>query len=339
MELERFVGEVSASAPCGADLDEAGELFQLDMLAKWADPEAEPDWRELQQAAVGALEKTRDLRVGVYLAAALLHTEGVVSFCKSLGLLRRWLETWWDELYPLLDEGDAAERCSALVNLTEYYKVLKPLRTAVLVEDRAVGRFSLFDHEVAEGKVEWPADQEGEPPTPALISAAFTAVEREGLETLAGAVRGARDDLAAIESQFRDKAPPDDVPDLARLDHMLGDMEKLLGNQLAQRQDAPAPDGTPADAAGEGTGPGNIPAAAAAVSTDGQIRSREDAVRALERVMAYFQSHEPSSPVPLLLQRAKRLVHMDFMDILQDMAPEALQQVQTISGRKSTEDE
>lgn len=336
MELERFVGEVSASAPCGADLDEAGEIFQLDMLSKWADAEAEPDWRELQQAAAAALEKTRDLRVGVYLAAALLHTEGVVSFCKSLGLLRRWLEAWWDELYPLLDEGDAAERCSALVNLTEYYKVLKPLRTAVLVEDRAVGRFSLFDHEVAEGRVEWPADHEGDPPTPALISAAFTAVEREGLETLAGAVRGARDDLAAIESQFRDQAPPDDVPDLARLNQMLGDMEKLLTSQLAQRQDA-AP-----QEAGEGAedpGPGNIPAAAAAVSTDGQIRSREDAVRALERVMAYFQSHEPSSPVPLLLERAKRLVHMDFMDILQDMAPDALQQVQTISGRSKTNDD
>ena len=338
MELERFVGEVSAAPPCGVDLDESGELFTLDMLAKWGDPESEPDWRELQQAAVAALEKSRDLRVGVYLAAALLHTEGVVSFCQALGLQRRWLESWWAELYPLPDDGDAAERCSALVNLTEYYKVLKPLRTAVLVEDRAVGRFSLFDHEVAEGRAEWPSDQEGEPPQPALITAAFKAVEREGLEALEGAVRGAREDLAAIEGLFRDKAPPDDVPDLTRLRNMLGDIEKLLTSQLALREDAAAPEAgaEPGDAQ---AGPGNIPAAAAAVSTDGQIRSREDAVRALDRVMAYFQSHEPSSPVPLLLERAKRLVHMDFMGILQDMAPDALQQVHTISGRKTSDDE
>ena len=128
------------------------------------------------------------------------------------------------------------------------------------------------------------------------------------------------------------------MPDLTRLSHMLGDIERLLGSQLALRDDA-APAETAAEAGGAEAGPGNIPAAGAAVSTDGQIRSREDAVRALERVMAYFQNHEPSSPVPLLLERAKRLVHMDFMGILQDMAPDALQQVHTISGRKTSDDE
>ena len=330
MELDRFLGEVSASPPCGVDLDESGELFQLDMLSRWADPEAEPDWRELEEASAAALDRSRDLRVAGYLAAALLHTQGVLAFCQALGLIRKLLETYWDDLYPRPDGEDVAERCSALVNLTEYYKVLKPLRTAILVEDRAVGRFSLFDHEVAQGKAELPEDHEGEPPQPALIAAAFKAADLESLQALEGGVRAAQQDLEAVEALFRDKAPPDDVPDLKRLRTMLGDIGHLVSSQLQGRGDA-----TPAgEAAAPATEPGNIAAAPAAVSTDGSIRSREDVVRALDRAIGYFQANEPSSPVPLLLARAKRLVHMDFMGILQDMAPDAVSQVQTISGHR-----
>ena len=52
-------------------------------------------------------------------------------------------------------------------------------------------------------------------------------------------------------------------------------------------------------AGGEGSG---------APSMSGEIRSRDDAMRVLDRVSEYFRKNEPSSPVPLLLQRAKRLI-------------------------------
>ena len=64
----------------------------------------------------------------------------------------------------------------------------------------------------------------------------------------------------------------------------------------------------------------------------GVIRTREDVVRALDRICAYFESQEPSSPVPLLLRRARRLVSKDFMEILADIAPKGAEEAKLIGG-------
>jgi type VI secretion system protein ImpA len=64
----------------------------------------------------------------------------------------------------------------------------------------------------------------------------------------------------------------------------------------------------------------------------GAISSREDVLRVLDRVCAYFAQHEPSSPVPLLLKRAKRLVSKDFLEILRDLAPDGVAQAEAIRG-------
>ena len=46
----------------------------------------------------------------------------------------------------------------------------------------------------------------------------------------------------------------------------------------------------------------------------------------------YYSRCEPSIPVPLLLQRATLLVSKDFMEIMRDLAPAGLTQVEEIGG-------
>ncbi|MFO1065046.1 MAG: type VI secretion system protein TssA [Pirellulales bacterium] len=58
-----------------------------------------------------------------------------------------------------------------------------------------------------------------------------------------------------------------------------------------------------------------------------RITSREQATSVLDSVCEYFEQHEPASPVPLVLQRAKRMIPMSFVDILRELAPEGLPQV------------
>jgi type VI secretion system protein ImpA len=79
-------------------------------------------------------------------------------------------------------------------------------------------------------------------------------------------------------------------------------------------------------AAGATGGPGAAPAIA------GEIHSTDDVVRVLDLICAYYQRVEPSSPVPLLLRRARGLVRKSFMEIIQDLNPEAIHQIQVISG-------
>ena len=62
------------------------------------------------------------------------------------------------------------------------------------------------------------------------------------------------------------------------------------------------------------------------------------ATRALDAVANFFRTHEPSSPIPLLIERAKRLVGKDFLQVLAELAPEALAPAKAASGVRDSDD-
>jgi type VI secretion system protein ImpA len=66
----------------------------------------------------------------------------------------------------------------------------------------------------------------------------------------------------------------------------------------------------------------------------GPINSRGDAIRALDAVADYFRRNEPSSPIPLFVDRAKRLVAKDFLEVLADIAPDAVTVARSAGGLK-----
>ena len=70
----------------------------------------------------------------------------------------------------------------------------------------------------------------------------------------------------------------------------------------------------------------------------GTINDRNDVVRALDKICDYYAANEPSSPIPLLLRRAQRLVPKSFIEILQDMVPSSIEYVEVISGTSETEE-
>ena len=59
------------------------------------------------------------------------------------------------------------------------------------------------------------------------------------------------------------------------------------------------------------------PVAAAPISFNGQIRSRQEAVQMLSEVARYFRHNEPHSPVALLAERAARWAEMSLEEWLQ----------------------
>lgn len=56
-------------------------------------------------------------------------------------------------------------------------------------------------------------------------------------------------------------------------------------------------------------------------TTDYTTVSRADAVALMGAIIAYFQRSEPSSPAPLLLERAQRMCGKDFLSILRELLP------------------
>jgi type VI secretion system protein ImpA len=72
-------------------------------------------------------------------------------------------------------------------------------------------------------------------------------------------------------------------------------------------------------------------------SVSGDIRSPEDVKRLIDRMCDFYARTEPSSPVPIVLRRAQRLVGKNFWEILTDLSPSALDSVKTISGTEGPE--
>jgi len=132
--------------------------------------------------------------------------------------------------------------------------------------------------------------------------------------------------LRNIVATMQTRAGFESGPDFDALLRPLTRIDKLLTDHIpSAAANEPASGGASED----------VPAMSTGSVTD--IKSRQDAIRALDAVAAFFRSHEPSSPVPLFVERAKRLVSKSFMEVLQDIAPEGLSQAQLIGGIKNDE--
>ena len=89
----------------------------------------------------------------------------------------------------------------------------------------------------------------------------------------------------------------------------------------AAPDDASAADSGSAGPAATGAAAQAAPSAAAPY-TPGVVQSRNDAIRAINSIISYYRANEPASPVPLLLERAKKLVNNDFLGIIRNFRPD-----------------
>ncbi len=301
----------------------------------------DPKWGEVEERATGLLGRTRDLRVAVSLVRALLHTDGFAGLASGLNLIAALLEGQWQTVHPQLDaddHDDPTSRVNSLVALAASDGLLKVLRETPVVASMAVGRFSLRDIRIAAGKQPAPAGTDA--PQQAHIDAAFQDVKPAVLEATAAAVAAALRDTLAIDRLLADKVGAD-APDLKPLLVDLTEMDRLLANKLrargigiavASQQTAAAED------SGQSTPAGGYSEAGGNSMSDGEVASRDDVVRQLDRICEYYRRYEPSSPLPLLLQRAKRLVAKDFMTILRDLAPSGVAEAESLGGVEKDND-
>src|SRR5687767_5762681 len=324
-EGARLLEPVTADAPCGENLEDTPLLASFDTFRLFGQPmplDPQPQWSEIRNRAAETLARSKDLRLLAYLGTALLRTDGLAAFSETLTIAADWLETYWSGVYPLVDE-DAILRRNALNCFADPMAVVDAVRRVALVRSRQHGTFSLRDLEIAAGQAQ-PADGET-PAEEAHIDAAFGEVPVEDLQSLQQRVEGGLGAISRIDAVMAAAAGADAVPTFDQLAAQLVKADRALRGQIALRVPEAAADGDP-DAAGAGQ--------AMAV---GAIRSRQDAIRALDAVAMFFRNNEPSSPVPLFVDRAKRLVSKDFLEVLADIAPEGLPQARSAGGLPQNE--
>lgn len=347
IDVQALTAPISEDPPSGPDLEYDPASVALEEAAR-AQPEqqfgdtivaaAEPDWARVRDLAVGLLERSKDLRAALYLVQALTQGNGLPGLAQGLTLVRELLGAYWDSLHPQLDPDDDLDptaRVNILTSLCDPDRVLRAVRNAPIVRVPGLGGIALRDLQIARGQVPPPAEDKDVLKLDA-IEAAMHALDLDVIKEMMARVRGAVADTAAIEQLLVEKVGVTQAVSLDPLRATLDEIRAFLNEQLVARgEPSDASAGARTDEAGAG---GDVGGEAGTQRISGSITCPQDVIDALDKVISYYQVKEPSSPVPLLLMRAKRLVSLGFMDILRDLAPDALAQAANVTGVSADQD-
>lgn len=347
INIEQLLQPIREDSACGDPAQGSATFVDLEK-AKKGEPDRQfytdeddrsgPDWKEVKTLSLELLNHTRDLQVLSYLSMALLHTEGLKGFCTGISLIRQSLDTFWECMYPELDQEDpedpAWERTNVLSELSHISFILQ-LRKQPIISARMLGAFSLNEIQAAYNP--GTADSGEEAPRPEHVDGVFTEMGQEGVAELAQSVSTGMDDLTKIEELFKERAAPLGYPDLSNLHDCLKEITLILNQKAGDTEaeaETSAPQSTDGTVGDVNTGAQNIRVSAAAH----EINNRGDVIKAIDKICDYYTKNEPGSPVPLLLNRAKKMVDQDFMQIVQELSPDSVNQMQYILGVSNEDD-
>jgi len=347
--LSRPIGD---DQPSGPDLEYA-EVAELDRFSAGTpgtiDPSTqelvgaeEPNWRKVAEQATEILGKTKDLRVAAWLTRAELANRGLPGLSDGLKLIATLVENFWETLYPPLDrdEGDdPIERLNVLANLspdpgsTSAETMVRALRGTVICESREVGRFTVRDLEYVLGRMTPPAGQTA-PPAGLLAAAWKTGDAAANQERRDGIAIGTAA-IQAIIKLFNDHSGQ--RPNLDLLQQTL----RRVGEFYAEQDAEAAAEAGTAEGDGEGDADevgGGAGGTSGKTPRSGGLASRADAVRILQQVATFLRKSEPSSPAPMFVDRAIKLLQMDFNAIVKELMPDSKDRIEMLGGI-SLEDE
>jgi type VI secretion system protein ImpA len=332
MDIEVLLAAIAPDSPCGPALEYDPDFMALDQAGRGKPeqqfgttivPAEEPDWADVRKRAEALFSRTKDLRVAVLLLRALAKTANFVGLADGLLLLHELLLRFWDSAHPALDPDDGNDptmRLNALAQLADGESFIRDVRLICLVGPGRHGRLSVRDILVLAGK--FPAGSE---PVPAQNE--MEGMLRASVLDSAAQVDGARQSLrttGSLHSLLAEKVGIDRVPDLQPLRDILKSVVQVCDTVLGTGEEAGEAEGKGDTMTDEGGAPGKKAA--------GELRTREDVLRLLDRICDFIQRSEPSSPAPLLIRRAQRLMTMNFVEILEDIAPDGLTQARNITG-------
>ena len=288
----------------------------------------------VDQVAAGLRDKAsalltnrgKDLRVMPHLCAALIYIDGIGGYAECLSLATSLLQAYPGDLHPLPDEDDPADawqRVNAVSELIAGNAVCVLLSPLIMLGSRQSGRLTLAD--LAGGLIEAMPASDVAPADLAMLLADVGPEAVQSASSMMAAIQASIEMLVALCDPGKMT-----LPRLAEKLHLA--VSRLRADKSSHASSAFADDhahaAQPADKPNSGQ---------AGSATRGAMQSREDARRVIQEVILYMERVEPSHPAPLLLKRADRLMGMSFFDIIKDMAPGAVSEIERIAGTEPSQ--
>ena len=319
-----------------------GEARALERLLDGGDPNADPvtigqHWREVKKIATSILEtKSKDFEVASWLTEAVVRQDGLAGVEAGGLLIKGIAETFWDKAFPSLEEPEGMEdRASPVGGLAGEGAdgtLMQPLRRTPLFKRGDGSMCDLFLYKRAE---EVAAIVDAERKAKRLKEGVpdLDVLQREGradgafLRSVGLAAMAARESWVAMDEAltdpFKGNAPSARNVTLL-LDEVIGIAVKIVGPLRAAvadvaEDDAASGDG---DAGGGNMAEGGGMAAGGGGSGPRPMRTREDAIKQIEEIAAWFKKTEPHSPVAYTLEDTARRARLPLDELLAEVLTE-----------------
>lgn len=371
MDFSRLLEPVESDPPSGAELRNDPRFHAIERLLEPAAREnrlnedgtvnfsaPDVDWQQVIDDAFELAKDGRDLRLLVKVVRAANRQEGFQGLSEGLELLKDTVTKFWDTLHPALrDRPDAKmaslPRTNAMRQLeNDDNGLLGDLKYSILLNPRGIGpvvgmhlaaaSWSEFDvvNNAASGlsqeeKDAIVAQHNTEKNRVVAACRAMAAEDEEKTKELVSGFLACEEACDALAAAFNEAAGFGSEPGLTfdQLKEFLAQMRATIeaaiaetsGDEAASEGVATTVDGSlensPAQAANQGVG--GVP---------GTIGSRADVENALDKIIAFYQRTEPASPIPHLLRRIKKIVPMDFMALMEEVAPSGVKEFRSLAG-------
>ncbi|MEZ5306136.1 MAG: type VI secretion system protein TssA [Pyrinomonadaceae bacterium] len=338
IDLKELLKPISGESPSGEYLryagvyDELAEARRADEALAMGDWQTElkvADFRKVIDTGVSVLTtQTKDLQIAAWLVEAICAEHGFGGLRDGLDLLSGLLTRFWDTLYPEAEDGDEEGRANALEWVDRETGLL--IRNAAITVDgwgyngfEDSKKFDYPDHvdglSSEEQKRISDLRQQAERENRATATKWQVAVAKTN-RAFCEEVKVAIDECyeayknlnAAIEKVFdRNQAPS--LPEIKKALDLIKDAQgHLLAQKRAEEPDPADFEEQDGEEAPAGTG-------GAAGSMTGAVQNRQDALRRLAEIGAFFKRTEPQSPVAYLVSRAVTWGNMPLESWLEDV--------------------
>ena len=371
MELEPFLVRVGDGDASGSELrndprfhaverllEPAARSFRLENIRTGGTGSVAIDWSEILSQSADLAPTGRDIRLLVIVARALANAEGFDGMRQGLDLLTSTVDQHWDTVHPVLREAAspreaATRRINALFQLENSDNgLLCDLEFATVLSPRGIGPVTVGDLCAGgltrnQAQTELPSGLGEKEMTELLLrhearanrvtaACRAQAIERpEEMAALTQSVEAARIALAALEAALTARVGENGVGvKFKELDKVLS--RTLAPLAAAQSQAAPGAAASEVTAMAEPSAPppatngAHPPPAASGIP--GAVNSRRDVERCLDMIIDFYERTEPSSPIPHLARRMRKMVPMNFLQLMEEIAPSGMKEFKNVAG-------
>lgn len=323
---EDILNPISEDSPGGKSLRYAPVYDKIKEARREDDDAAQGEWQHerkvsdpslvIKLASEAIASSSKDLQLAAWLTEALLKRDGYQGLSDGLLLIRNLVETFWDTLWPEMDDGDVEMRAAPIDWVGGYLAI--PIKKVPLtksgfdylkyVEAKAVGREPVYEDSESKKEAYAEAVSEGKL-TLDEFDKAVNGTPKEFYERTLHAIDSSLQNMEESQPLFEEKFG-EYAPSYGRLRESLEEVRRVVNTIFNAKEDVdrPAEPSAHIDSfagVSEPVEPSPVPPPTRRV-TSIEPADLDDASLRIAAAARFWRQQDTYSPAPYLMLRGMR---------------------------------